>query len=179
MGPAFSRFHNVKPFDAETFDVCGILRSVYNINEQLECVVTEQSEDGKRAYSRIQQRIKGHKVYNSDVKVNVIKGSGDVIVSGQFYLQPSAETKLIVTLEQGVKAARKALAARLTEHYKITDPKTMDSDSFKHDVEESEMVYAAPYDALDIKNLKLCYKVKLEARYKGHPADVLVDAETE
>ena len=55
----------------------------------------------------------------------------------------------------------------------------MNPNTMIHNVEESELVYAAPHDSLHIENLKFCYKVNLLAPEERHHAAVLVNAETE
>ena len=97
MGPAFSRIRNANSFTATSFDACQTLRSVFNIDAKVECEVTEQREDDMTSFSRIVQRINGYKVLSSDAKINVVKSSGDIIVSGEFYVQPPVHSEVIVT----------------------------------------------------------------------------------
>lgn len=62
--------------------MCETLRTTYNIDANVNCEVTEEEEDEMSVTKRIAQRINGMKVLSSDVKVNFIKASGDIIVSG-------------------------------------------------------------------------------------------------
>ena len=89
-------------------------------------------------------------------------------------MQPPVKTEVVVTPAQALKAARKALAIRLSDKYTTMNPNTM-----IHNVEESEMVYAAPHSGPHIENMRLCYKINLMAPEERHHAAVMVDAETE
>ena len=84
MGPSVSRIPSSANhlLGASALDVCSTLRSTYHIDPKVECEVTEQEEDDLTVTSRVVQRINGYKVLSSDVRVNVVKASGDIIVSG-------------------------------------------------------------------------------------------------
>lgn len=178
MGPSFSRITCSNKIDDKPFDACDTLRSVFKIDSSLECAVTKQMEDDISVTTRLEQRITGYKVFNTDVKVNVIKTSGDVIVSGEFYVKAPQPTEVLLTPQQAVTAARKALALRLSEVYESSDQNSFEPDSIEHNLEESELVYATPEGTIHVEDMKLCYKVRLVAKQEFHPADVLVDAAT-
>ena len=59
----------------------------------------DQEEDTIALTSRVTQRINGYKVLTSDVRVNVIKATGEMHVSGSFYVQPPVPSEFKVTPE--------------------------------------------------------------------------------
>ncbi len=165
MGPVFAEIAN-----ANAIEPCEILNSTYDIEEGLNCIVLDTSEDAISTTYKLTQAVHKTKIHHADIRVNIHKSDGSVTVSGEFYTKMPAKMVVEQIREEAVKAARHALALRLAHKHFNIDPYTMEK------VYATDLVYMTPSNDQSHSKLTLCYKISLIAPEVMHHALVFVDA---
>ena len=164
--PSFARITG-----ANYVNPCEFMESVYKVDKRLSCEVRATVEKPKYKVYKLDQRFEGVRIWNTNGMV--ISENASDIINGNIYLVPPKKGNPVLTEEQALQIAKKALEGKMSSNASgEISAETMDHDSAKTD-----LVYAANVDEMDVHHLRLSYLFDIMIPEIFHHSVILIDAE--